>query len=105
MKFFCIFLFLLGVPFICGNFFEKFENMMKEESTRAIDMLESDLLHSLDQPKELTITCPYDPVVDIKDIISDNDYDSRQCSVIQMKGPNFNFRLEVNCDDDDEEEE
>ena len=42
-----------------GNFFKQFEDYIaKEESRRAQDVLESDLLGSTDSPKEIEIHCP-----------------------------------------------
>ena len=84
-----------------NNFFQEFEKLMGEESERALELLQSELLQGYDinnnndSPKEITITCPSDPVVDIQDIPPEES--ESQCSVIKMTGPNFNFRLELNC--------
>ena len=68
----------------------------------AIEAIESDLLGGTDNPKEIEIACPSDPVVTIKDLIDDTGamaYDNSECMVLKLTGPNFNMRLSMNCED------
>ena len=89
------------------NFFHEFEKLMDQESERAIELLQSGLLQGYDinnnndSPKEITITCPSDPIVDIRDILPEES--ESQCNVIKMTGPNFNFRLELNCGNEEDD--
>ena len=56
----CVILLIFVLPLIVeSNFFKQFEEYVKnEESRRAQDVLESDLLGSVDSPKEIEIHCP-----------------------------------------------
>jgi hypothetical protein len=85
------------------DYFEEFEQMLQDaENSRDLnEIIKSDLLGGYDMPKEISISCPSDPIVSIKDLAtSEDDQDVSQCSVIAMNGPNFKFRFEVNCDND-----
>ena len=89
-----------------GNFFKKCEDYIKvEEARRARELLESDLLGGSDNPKEIEIHCPQDPIVTIKDLIDETGssaYESSECIVLKMTGPNFNMRLSMNCDENND---
>jgi hypothetical protein len=88
-----------------GDYFEEFEESMRTAQgarTALNNILDSDLLGGFDTPKEISISCPAEPVVKIKDIVLESDeQDIQKCSVIEMSGPNFKFRFEVNCNDED----
>ena len=84
---------------VTTNFFSEFETLLSSsDPVRAEKLLFNDMLGGYDTPKEITITCPTEPIVSIKDIVEGSD--PNKCSVISMVGPNFNFLLEVNCNDD-----
>jgi hypothetical protein len=87
------------------DYFADYESKMaNEEAARALldKVLDSDLLGGFDSPKEISIHCPSEPQVKIKDIVLEtNEQGVQACSIISMTGPNFKFRFEVNCQDEE----
>jgi len=88
-----------------ADFFAEYEEKMHslEMAQDALNnVIDRDLIGGFDSPKEISITCPSDPYVKITDIDPDSsERGARECSIIKMSGPNFKFRFEVNCEEDD----
>jgi hypothetical protein len=89
-----------------GDYFAEYERrlfdaeVLRGEVDRRLD---SDLLAGFDEPKEISIHCPANPEIKIRDMTQGTEEQtSNECSVIQMTGPNFKFRFEVMCGEDDE---
>ena len=73
--------------------------MSIEQGRYSLNKLQEDFLAGSDTPKEIEITCPgEDPVVTIKDLISESgeNFDG-ECVVIKMSGKKFTFRMTLNC--------
>ena len=58
-------------------------------------------MSTVDSPKEIEILCSGNPLISIKDLVTDtaNAFDGGECLVIKLKGDNFAFRLSMNCDE------
>jgi hypothetical protein len=86
-----------------ANYFQQFEEqILSEKSRQASQNLGADFLaKGVDNPKEIDIFCPGNPVVSIKDLVTDtaSTFEGGECMVINMKGENFSFRLSLNCEE------
>jgi hypothetical protein len=71
-----------------------------EQGRFSLNKLNKDFMAGSDTPKEIEIRCAGEPMVTIKDLVTDvgNDYEG-ECMVINMKGDNFEFRFALNCTD------
>lgn len=102
----CVAIWLIYAPlmlnFCLGNYFAEFEEAMNQGvGFLKTAQMNDEVFAALDKPKEIEIICPGDPVVTIKDLVSESkDYDG-ECIVVRMTGPNFNFRFSLNCNDGD----
>ena len=89
---------------LCGSSsFVEFEQKLNEiASTFALNANNQDFLAGIDSPKEVEIVCLGESKVTIRDIVVDaaNSYQD-DCTVIKMKGNNFNFEFTLNCNEDD----
>lgn len=89
------------------DYFADFEQqMLGQQSIEATKKLSSDFMGTTDSPKEIEILCAGNPLVTIKDLVTDtaNAFDGGECLVIKLKGDNFAFRLSMNCDETEKSE-
>jgi hypothetical protein len=88
---------------ICANYFQQFEEQILSEKSRqaSLNLGDDFLAKGVDNPKEIDIFCPGNPIVSIKDLVTDaaSAFEGGECMVINMKGENFSFRLSLNCEE------
>ena len=102
LDFIPLLLFLELVSYSTSSFVEFDQKLNEIASTFALNSNNQDFLKGLDSPKEIEIVCLGESKVNIRDIISDaaNGYQG-DCTIIKMKGENFNFEFTLNCNEDE----
>ena len=91
-----------------GDYFSQFErHYLQERARQAAEVLQSDIEPGMDRLKEIEITCPGEvpPLVQIRDLVEEASFSTssrKECQRIRLKGKNFNFRLSLFCDNEDE---
>ena len=97
---------LLIIVLAAAGVFEEFEELLLSGAGK-MSSFRDDFLFGEDQPKEIEINCPgpQAPIVTIRDIIEEQvegEEGPQKCMILRLTGANFNMKLEMNCNDEDD---
>ena len=95
----CIQLQFIRAQFEVDYFGELEKALSGARTTLIANKLHEDFVGGADNPKEIEIHCPGEPIVSIRDLVADTaaGYEG-DCVVVKMHGINFSFKMVINCE-------